>query len=82
MRNFETLFSRIAGWLEDEGQLFVHIFCLRRLAYLYEIDGKNDWMARHFSTGGMMPSLDLLGRFDRDRSICSWRCSDAAESDR
>ncbi len=29
MRNYQTLLSRIAGWLKPDGKLFVHIFCHR-----------------------------------------------------
>jgi cyclopropane-fatty-acyl-phospholipid synthase len=63
MRNYERLLERIAGWLTPDGRCFVHIFCHRDHAYPYEIDGRGDWMARHFFTGGLMPSFGVFDHF-------------------
>ncbi|MEB3222715.1 MAG: cyclopropane-fatty-acyl-phospholipid synthase family protein [Candidatus Sericytochromatia bacterium] len=62
MRNHRALMTRVAGWLAPGGKIFVHIFTHRQAPYLFEAVDADDWMARYFFAGGMMPSADVFAR--------------------
>jgi cyclopropane-fatty-acyl-phospholipid synthase len=74
MRNWPALFARVADWLCVDGRFFMHVFCHRSVPYAFDDEQADDWMSRHFFSGGMMPSDDLPSRFqDHLQLLSRWR---------
>ncbi len=64
MRNYKALFQKVSAWLSTEGKLFIHVFGHKDYAYPFEDASSSSWMARHFFSGGQMPSLTLFDYFN------------------
>ncbi len=76
MRNYRVLMKSIGSWLRPDGKLFVHLFCNRDFTYEFHDQSNEDWMSRYFFSGGVMPSDELLLRFQDDMSLeTQWRWS-------
>ncbi|RAI33448.1 SAM-dependent methyltransferase [Rhodoplanes serenus] len=64
MANWRALLGRVRGWLAPDGRLFLHVFSHRAAPYRFDHRDPADWIARHFFTGGIMPSHGLVRSFD------------------
>jgi cyclopropane-fatty-acyl-phospholipid synthase len=63
MMNWRALLTRVRSWLAPDGRFFMHIFTHRTGTYLFDRDDKEDWIAQHFFTGGIMPSHHLIRQY-------------------
>lgn len=76
MANWRSLLERTRGWMKDDGRLFLHVFSHRCAPYRFSTEDKEDWIARHFFTGGIMPSHRLIRQFGNSFSVEEeWRWS-------
>jgi cyclopropane-fatty-acyl-phospholipid synthase len=63
MANWPALLARVRTWLRPEGKLFIHVFTHRTAPYRFDHRDEGDWIAKHFFTGGIMPSHGLMRHF-------------------
>ena len=61
--NWRKLMTRVRSWLAPDGRFFMHIFTHRSGAYLFDRADREDWIAQHFFTGGVMPSHHLIRQY-------------------
>ncbi|CAN5349529.1 cyclopropane-fatty-acyl-phospholipid synthase family protein [soil metagenome] len=64
MMNWRELMTRVRSWLKPDGRFFMHIFTHRSGTYLFDRADKEDWIAQHFFTGGVMPSHHLIRQYE------------------
>jgi cyclopropane-fatty-acyl-phospholipid synthase len=64
MMNWRQLLTRVRAWLKPDGRFFMHIFTHRAGTYLFDRADREDWIAQHFFTGGVMPSHHLIRQYD------------------
>ena len=76
MSNWRLLLERVRSWLKPDGLLLFHVFTHRSVPYRFDRSDKEDWIAQHFFTGGIMPSHGLIYEFSDLFSVdASWRWS-------
>jgi cyclopropane-fatty-acyl-phospholipid synthase len=63
MMNWRELMTRVRSWLAPYGRFFMHIFAHRSGTYLFDSSDREDWIAQHFFTGGVMPSHYLIRQY-------------------
>lgn len=74
--NWRALLERLRPALRPAGRLFLHVFTHRDRPYSFDESDPSDFIARHFFTGGIMPSHDLIGEFaDLFEVEADWRWS-------
>lgn len=63
MANWRPLLRRMRNCLEADGRMFMHVFSNRHASYRFSANDKDDWIAQHYFTGGIMPSRGLIRHF-------------------
>jgi cyclopropane-fatty-acyl-phospholipid synthase len=74
--NWPALLARVKSWLKPDGLFFMHVFSHVRVPYRFDHEDEADWIARHFFTGGIMPSHNLIRYFPESFDVVdAWRWS-------
>ena len=63
MTNWRKLLTRVRSWLAPEGRFFMHIVSHRSGSHLFDRTDRDDWIAQHIFTDGVMPSHHLVRQF-------------------
>jgi cyclopropane-fatty-acyl-phospholipid synthase len=63
MANWRRLLARMNRWLVPDGRAFIHVFSHAVAPYRFDHGDPADWIAKHFFTGGLMPSHGLMREF-------------------
>jgi cyclopropane fatty-acyl-phospholipid synthase-like methyltransferase len=61
--NWRELLSRLKSWLSPDGRVLMHIFTHRSGAYRFDRTDREDGIAQHFFSGGVMPSHHLIRQY-------------------
>lgn len=78
MSNWSALLARVHDWLHQDGRLFLHVFAHKTMPYRFDHADRSDWIARHFFTGGIMPSHGLIRHLDGAFTLeADWRWNGA-----
>ena len=76
MANWRGLLTRARRWLKPDGRMFIHVFTHRTTPYRFDLNDEADWIGRHFFSGGVMPSHNLIRQFpDLFEVEADWRWS-------
>jgi cyclopropane-fatty-acyl-phospholipid synthase len=63
MANWQPLLRRLRDCLEPDGAMFMHVFANKHASYRFMVENKDDWIAQHYFSGGIMPSRGLIRQF-------------------
>jgi cyclopropane-fatty-acyl-phospholipid synthase len=74
MRNYELLLRKVASWMKPDAKLFVHIFCHREYAYLFEEGGRTTGWGSISSAAASCPRTICCCIF---RTTWRWRTTGA-----
>jgi cyclopropane-fatty-acyl-phospholipid synthase len=76
LSNWHEIFARAKTWLRPEGRMFLHVFSHDHSPYRFDHGSRADFIARHFFTGGIMPSHALASQFSESFIVDDcWRWS-------